>query len=82
MRYKILCLIIATFYLSMFATAQFTISLPKIKKPDTSVLDKADSKNSKSQNRQIVIDDGFTFFDAEPLQEYNAAARRQVGIGG
>src|SRR5690606_29943510 len=35
----------------------------------------------KRSNRQLVIDDGFTFFDAEPLQEYSAQARRQVGIG-
>lgn len=32
-------------------------------------------------NRQMVIDDGYTFFNAEPLQEHNAQLRRQVGIG-
>lgn len=39
----------------------------------------ADQVNSS--DRQLVIDDGFTFFDAEPLGEYSAQARGRVGIG-
>jgi hypothetical protein len=69
---------------AMLATAvcaQITFRLPKIRKPEVPGAAKSESGNSKGQNRQFVIDDGFTFFDAEPLQEYSAAARRQVGIG-
>lgn len=39
------------------------------------------SPTGSRSNRQIVIDDGYTFFDAEPLQEYSNQLRRQVGIG-
>lgn len=67
------------------ASGQINIRLPKIgapKKEDVAGNKMpTSSSSSKSSNRQMVIDDGFTFFDAEPLQEYSAAARRQVGIG-
>jgi hypothetical protein len=77
MKKSIICTF-AILFLSTFTVAQFNIKLPSIKKPE---VPKATETSAKSQNRQIVIDDGFTFFDAEPLQEYSAAARRQVGIG-
>lgn len=34
-----------------------------------------------AQNRQFILDDGFTFFDAEPIEEYSQAARGRVSIG-
>lgn len=61
------------------AIAQFKIKLPGTKSgeiPKVKV-----SEPTKHTNRQLIIDDGFTFFDAEPLQEYSASARRQIGIG-
>jgi hypothetical protein len=60
---------------------QFTIKIPGLNKKEGSKTENASQTGSGGQNRQMVIDDAFTFFDAEPLQEYSAAARRQVGIG-
>ncbi len=62
--------------------SQINLRLPKIgipKKEDAPTGNP--TRSASSSNRQLVIDDGFTFFDAEPLQEYSAQARRQVGIG-
>ncbi len=62
--------------------SQINLRLPKIgvpKKED--VPTGIPTRSASGSNRQLVIDDGFTFFDAEPLQEYSAQARRQVGIG-
>ncbi len=61
---------------------QIDLRLPRIgapKKEDAPI--STQTRSASGSNRQIVIDDGFTFFDAEPLQEYSAQARRQVGIG-
>lgn len=55
---------------------QITLRLPGMGTPKP-----GQTAGANSSNRQMVIDDGFTFFDAEPLQEYSAAARRQVGVG-
>lgn len=79
------------------ASAQIRIGLPKVKLPkkedvvektkqatgtsDTGSLPTSASGSGRSSNRQLVIDDAFTFFDSEPLQEYSASLRRQVGIG-
>jgi hypothetical protein len=66
-------------------SAQINITLPKIglpKKEDVTSKVKPGSNSAvQRSNRQFVLDDGFTFFDAEPLQEYSAPARRQVGVG-
>ncbi len=85
MKKSTLYAITAIFFLSTFASAQFpkinipTVKTPKLPKPDKTLPGSVGTSGGK--NRQIVIDDGFTFFDAEPLQEYSAADRRQVGIG-
>ncbi len=67
--------------LSTFASAQFNIKIPKIKKSELPKTAEVAQTDGSVKSRQIVIDDGFTFFDAEPLQEYSAETRRQVGIG-
>ncbi len=68
--------------LPMPVLSQINLRLPKIGAPKKEDAGKAATNQSgSSSNRQLVIDDGFTFFDAEPLQEYSAEARRQVGIG-
>lgn len=36
---------------------------------------------SNLRSRQLVIDDGFTFFDAEPISEYSAQLRGRVAVG-
>lgn len=75
------------FLISIFTInlqAQIDLRLPKLTRPGSDAPVKARSSGSSASaksNRQLVIDDGFTFFDAEPLQEYSAEARRQVGIG-
>ncbi len=75
--------LVALFTINMHA--QIHLRLPMLSRPgsDTSVGDRTPgpSAAARSSNRQLVIDDAFTFFDAEPLQEYSAEARRQVGIG-
>lgn len=91
-----LAIAIMLFTLAGSAFGQINIRLPKIKlpkkddarpanpeKPNSGgILDRTPtSAAARRSDRQLVIDDGFTFFDAEPLQEYSAEARRQVGIG-
>lgn len=61
------------------AFTQITLRLPGLGTPKQTSA--GNLPGMQSSNRQMVIDDGFTFFDAEPLQEYSASARRQVGIG-
>lgn len=74
---RYLILLVTLLFLSAESSAQFTINFPNIGVPKAG----ATASTGKASNRQLVLDDGFTFFDAEPLQEYSAAARRQVGIG-
>lgn len=62
------------------AVGQININLPRITRPSESRPNTSTGPGGSS-NRQIVIDDGFTFFDAEPLSEYSAAARGRVGAG-
>lgn len=92
MKNTLLTLIVLTL-LSAPAIPQINLKLPKIPKiakPNApaeggNVADRlkgtAPTGSAKGSNRQIVIDDGFTFFDAEPLQEYSASLRRNVGTG-
>ena len=71
------------------AYAQFRIKIPKIKKPNPTqpktppkeTLTSAAAAPISAQNRQMVMDDGFTFFDAEPVKEYDSAARLNKDIG-
>lgn len=61
---------------------QINLRLPRIGTAKTEEVGNTNSsRTGSSSDRQMVIDDGFTFFDAEPLQEYSAQARRQVGVG-
>ena len=75
---------------SVSVSAQIKLRLPKVELPKKESAQESVNKtastttsgsSSKGSNRQMVIDDGFTFFDAEPLQEYSNQLRRQVGIG-
>lgn len=66
---------IAILILSTVASAQFKIKIPKIKTPKIPKVNKdiketvnSNAASAKGKNRQMVIDDGFTFFKAEPVQ--------------
>src|SRR5690606_8989953 len=75
------------------ASAQIKIKIPKVEipkkeqpggtksEPSLDIPGRSSNTSARSSNRQIVIDDGFTFFDAEPLHEYSASLRRNVGTG-
>jgi hypothetical protein len=80
---KFITLSIFSFFLfTSVSIAQINLRLPRLGVPKKEDAGKAATGSSgPSSNRQMVIDDGFTFFDSEPLQEYSASARRQVGIG-
>lgn len=74
MKRSILYTLTAVLFLSTFASAQF----PKIKIPKIPKVPKVDKNigndignsigTSKGKNRQMVIDDGFTFFEATPVK--------------
>ncbi len=70
------------------------INLPKVEKPrpgntPTTQTDprtgtpsaSAGSEGGKSQNRQMVMDDGYTLFNAEPLGKFDNTLKRGVDIG-
>jgi hypothetical protein len=62
--------------------SQGIFKLPKLNVPkNIEEARSSTSPQSKSSDRQIVIDDAFTFFDAEPIEEYNAGLARRVSIG-
>jgi hypothetical protein len=76
------------------ATAQFPVRIPKIKtskptkvQPTQNSAPKVSETNSNptppmsTSNRQMVMDDAYTFFDAEPVEEYDAKIRSQTDIG-
>lgn len=76
-------ILLALIVLSMPAAAFSQIRLPKLtlpKKPDIKTSDDAPTGGPAMQ-KQAVIDDGFTFFDAEPVEEYNAQLARKVSTG-
>lgn len=89
-------LLLMIFVLSAVAVrAQFTIKIPKITKPKIEAPNpnkspRADNPvkrdlpsvvSDKKYDRQMVMDDAFTFFDAEPVKEYDPALRLQKDIG-
>ena len=91
MKKAILSLMIAFSGFSV-SYAQFPIKVPKINTPKVetpktttpspkteNVMPKTTS--GQASNRQMVMDDAVTFFDAEPVKEYDAAARGQKDIG-
>ncbi len=74
---------------STAALGQFGIKIPKIKKPNmpgtrpeqNAKQPLIESAGFTGQNRQLVMDDGFTFFDAEPVKEYDSVARGDKDVG-
>ncbi len=85
MNKTILYAITAILFLSTFATAQFPkIKIPTVNTPKLPKLDKMIPSSvgmSGGKNRQMVIDDGYTFFEARPIEEYNAQYRGQIAKG-
>jgi hypothetical protein len=87
MKKHIIYLAITILFLSTFAAAQFPkIKIPKL--PKTPKIDKnvgneigKTSGSSKGKNRQNVIDDGYTFFEAEPVNEYNDKLSGELSKG-
>lgn len=72
-------------FLSTIAAAQFPkITLPKIKTPELPKAGKdigSSVGTSKGKNRQMVLDDGYTFFDAAPVTEYSEKNRGDIAKG-
>ncbi|MCB1023469.1 MAG: hypothetical protein KDB79_03710 [Acidobacteria bacterium] len=77
--------VIAILILSTFATAQFKIKIPKIGKEKPQVPNVTESGNasgsSGGKNRQMVIDDGFTFFEATPVKERSEKYKGDISKG-
>jgi hypothetical protein len=72
------------------SNAYFKIKVPEINRlavEKTKQSAKSAGEMSEKQflinasNRQMVMDDAYTFFDAEPVEEYDSAARLQKDIG-
>ncbi len=70
--------------------AQFPIKIPKISKPEISKPTESTPRSNPTtpgstgdldSSREMVVDDAFTFFDAEPVKEYDAALRLEKDIG-
>ncbi len=91
---RVLFTIIVTLILASTLAAQFPIkipkiTLPKIEEPKTSEPvgkenDRSDTlPNHQGQSglRQMVMDDGFTFFDADPVKARNPKNTGDVDIG-
>jgi len=64
-------------FLTTFASAQFgKLKIPKISKGKIPKIGKKTSRGveslsgSNGKNRQMIIDDGFTFFEATPVKKY------------
>lgn len=92
MKNNIVFSIAAVLFLSTFAAAQFpkikipTVKMPTVPKVDKAVpgIDKAvpgSVGTSAGKNRQNVIDDGFTFFEATPVTEYNEKSSGNISKG-
>lgn len=84
MKKSILYGLAAILFLSTFANAQFKIKIPKIKKKKISKVRKDIGKSigiSTGKNRQMVIDDGFTFFEATPVKVRSPKTRGYVAKG-
>lgn len=81
---------IATLLILMACTVsvfgQFRIKVPKIKKPKvkkTQPKQKVQETNAGSAvaQKQMVMDDAYTFFDAEPVKEYDSSISLNKDIG-
>ena len=85
MKKNIVFSILAVFFLSTFAAAQFPkIKIPTVKTPKLPA-GAEQAKNgvgmSGGKNRQNVMDDGFTFFEATPVTEYNDKSSGYISKG-
>lgn len=81
MKKNIIYLVITTLFLSTFVAAQFP-KIPKI--PQIPKIDKNIGSSvgmSGGKNRQNVMDDGFTFFDARPVTERSDKYNGDVSKG-
>ena len=79
MKKTIISGLVTILFLSTVATAQFKIKIPKIKKPKVPKVSEKVNKSvgsTKGKNRQMVIDDGFTFFEAKPVKSERIAKYR------
>ena len=85
MNKTILYAITAILFLSTFATAQFPkIKIPTVKTPKLPKIDKTVPGAigmSGGKNRQNVIDDGYTFFEAKPVTERSEKYRGDISKG-
>ena len=70
--------VVLTITLTAITSAQFTVRLPSIKRPAVEAAKPVSPKSSAAAsatrpaaatNRQMVMDDGYTFFDAEPARD-------------
>lgn len=83
---SIILLAVFIFSLAMPIFAQFHVKLPSIQKPKavkTNSIQPTQSSSSitKASSRQMVMDDGYTFFDAEPVEQYDSQIRLRKDIG-
>ena len=88
---KYTILFILTAFLTVSVNAQFRIKVPKIKKPkinrpaaETQANNSKVRKDSASlltKSREMVMDDGFTFFDAEPVKVHDPSIRGYKDAG-
>jgi hypothetical protein len=85
MKKSILYALAAILFLSTVVFAQFPkISIPKIKTPKIPKAGKdigSSAGTSKGKNRQMVMDDGYTFFDATPVTERSEKYRGDISKG-
>lgn len=75
---KFFVLAAALMFFAAVVPAQFPIKLPQPKRPDTPAVS---GNNDKSSNRQMVMDDGFTFFIAEPVKGRNPTNTGDIDVG-
>lgn len=85
---KISIIILALMLSTSSTIAQFPIKIPKISVPKTRPESTAEntektgtSVGNTAAKRQNVMDDGYTFFDAEPVEEYDQKLRLNKDIG-
>ncbi|MEK7723419.1 MAG: hypothetical protein AAB336_03655, partial [Acidobacteriota bacterium] len=81
MKKQIIYLTITILFLSTFAAAQFPKipQIPKVPKIDKNIGSSVGMSGGK--NRQNVMDDGFTFFDARPVTERSDKYNGDVSKG-
>jgi len=66
---------------STFVSAQFRIKIPKIKKPKVLQGEQAKTSTDNVKTRSMVLDDGFTFFDAEVVEVLDTRLHRMTDKG-